>query len=146
MPCKSSRTVLLVAVFALLAAPALAQTKATIQKLNDAWCAAFNKGDGAAVAAMYAQDAYVLPPGAEMVQGRAAIAKFWGAAVQQMGDIKLTTVDVLPLGRSAAREIGTVTATTKSQPPQAIVGKYAVLWRKIDGKWMLATDIWNTDK
>jgi len=128
------------------AAPAVAQDKATIEKLNDAWTAAFNKGDAAAVAAMYTEDAYVLPPGAEMVKGRTGIEAFWRQAAQQMGDAKLTTLDVLPLGRSVAREIGTVTLKTKSQPPQEIVGKYAVVWRKVGGKWKLATDIWNTNK
>jgi uncharacterized protein (TIGR02246 family) len=126
--------------------PALAQNKATIEKLNDVWTAAFNKGDAAAVAALYTEDAYVLPPGSAMVKGRAAIEAFWRQAAQQMSDAKLTTVDVQPLGRSAAREIGTVTLKTKSQPPQEIVGKYVVVWRKIGRDWKLATDIWNTDK
>ena len=126
--------------------PALAQNRATIEKLNDAWTAAFNKGDAAAVAALYSEDAYVLPPGSAMVKGRAAIEAFWRQAAQQMSDAKLTTVDVLPLGRSAAREIGTVTLKTKSQPPQEVVGKYVVVWRKIGRDWKLATDIWNTDK
>jgi uncharacterized protein (TIGR02246 family) len=126
--------------------PALAQNRATIEKLNDAWTAAFNKGDAAAVAALYTEDAYVLPPGSAMVKGRAAIEAFWRQAAQQMTDAKLTTLDVLPLGRSAAREIGTVTLKTKSQPPQEVVGKYVVVWRKIGRDWKLATDIWNTDK
>jgi len=126
--------------------PALAQNKATIEKLNDVWTAAFNKGDAAPVAALYTEDAYVLPPGSAMVKGRAAIEAFWRQAAQQMSDAKLTTVDVLPLGRSAAREIGTVTLKTKSQPPQEVVGKYVVVWRKIGRDWKLATDIWNTDK
>jgi uncharacterized protein (TIGR02246 family) len=126
--------------------PALAQNKATIEKLNDVWTAAFNKGDAAAVAALYTEDAYVLPAGSAMVKGRAAIEAFWRQAAQQMSDAKLTTVDVLPLGRSAAREIGTVTLKTKSQPPQEVVGKYVVVWRKIGRDWKLATDIWNTDK
>jgi uncharacterized protein (TIGR02246 family) len=128
------------------AASALAQDKATIQKLNDAWTAAFNKGDAAAVAAMYTEDAYVLPPGAEIQKGRPAIEALWRQAVQQLGDAKLTTIDMLALGPSAAREIGTVSLKTKSQPPQEIVGKYAVFWRKVGGKWKLATDIWNTNK
>jgi uncharacterized protein (TIGR02246 family) len=128
------------------AAPALAQDKATIEKLNDAWSAAFNKGDVAAVAAMYTEDAYVLPPGSELIRGRAAIEGFWRQAVQQMDDAKLTTVDLLQLGPGAAREIGKVTLKTKSQPPQEIVGKYAVVWLKVGGDWKLATDIWNTNK
>jgi uncharacterized protein (TIGR02246 family) len=130
----------------LVAAPASAQDKATIVKLNDAWAAAFNKGDASAVAAMYTEDAFVPPPGAEMVKGRAAIEAFWRQAAQQMGDAKFTTVDLLPLGPRAAREIGTVSLKSKSQPPQEITAKYAVVWRKVGGKWKLATDIWNTSK
>ena len=140
------RILMIVAGLALGAAPALAQNKATLEKLNDAWTAAFNKGDAAAVAMLYTEDAYVLPPGSAMVKGRAAIEAFWRQAAQQMTDAKLTTVDVLPLGRAAAREIGTVTLKTKSQPPQEVVGKYVVVWRKIGRDWKLATDIWNTDK
>ena len=128
------------------AGSALAQNKATIQRLNDEWTAAFNKGDAAAVAAMYAPDAYVLPPGGDMVKGRAAIEAFWKKAATEVGDARLATVDVLPLGRSAAREIGAVTLTTKAQPPQQVVGKYAVVWRRIGGKWLLETDIWNMNK
>lgn len=137
---------MIVGVLGLGAAPALAQDKTTIEKLNDVWMAAFNKGDAAAVAALYTEDAYVLPPGAEMVKGRAAIEAFWRQAAQQLTDAKLTTVDVLPLGPDAAREIGTVTLKTKTQPPQGIIGKYVVLWRKTGGDWKLATDIWNTNK
>ena len=140
------RILVIVAGLGLGAAPALAQNKATIEKLNDAWTAAFNKGDAAAVAALYTGDAYVLPPGSAMVKGRGAIEAFWRQAAQQMSDPKLTTLDVLPLGRSAAREIGTVTLKTKSQPPQEVVGKYVVVWRKVGRDWKLATDIWNTDK
>ena len=97
------RIAILIGCLSLGAMPAFGQSKAAIQQLNDAWTAAFNKGDGAAVAGMYAEDAYVLPPGAEIVKGRAAIEAFWKQAVQQFGDAKLTAIDVLPLSRSAAR-------------------------------------------
>lgn len=125
---------------------AAAQTIATIQQLNDKWESAFNKGDAAAVAAMYTEDAYVLPPGGNMVKGRTAIEAFWKQAAQQVANPKLVTVDVVPLGPRAATEIGTVTLETKAQPPQQIVGKYAVVWRKVGSRWLLATDIWNTNK
>ena len=140
------RIAVMIGCFGLSAMPAFGQSKAAIQQLNDAWTAAFNKGDGASVAAMYTEDAYVLPPGADIVKGRAAIEAFWKHAVQQFGEAKLTAIDVLPLGRSAAREIGTVTLNTKGQPSQQIIGKYVVLWRKAGRNWKLATDIWNTNK
>ena len=47
------RTLIIAVCFGFVAAPALAQSKAAIQKLEDQWGAAFNKGDAAAVAAMY---------------------------------------------------------------------------------------------
>lgn len=140
------RAVLAFCLGILAAGPALAQSRQAMQKLNDEWTAAFNKGDVAAVAAMYAPDAYVLPPGSDMVKGRSAIEAFWRQAAQQVGDAKLVTVDVLPLGPGAVREIGTVTLETKAQPPQQMVGKYSVVWRKIGGRWLLATDIWNMNK
>lgn len=61
-----SQIVIQVACLMLLAGPAAAQSKPNIQKLDDQWSEAFNKGDARAVAAMYTQDAYMLPPGAEM--------------------------------------------------------------------------------
>src|SRR5215469_6699253 len=137
------RMAVIVGCLSFAAMPALGQSKATIQQLNDAWSAAFNKGDAAAVAAMYTEDAYVLPAGADIVKGRAAIEAFWKQTVQQLGDVKITTTDVLPLGRAWAREIGSVNLKTKSQPPREEVGKYVVLWHKTGREWKLATDIWN---
>jgi uncharacterized protein (TIGR02246 family) len=128
------------------ATSALAQTAASIQKLDDAWSDAFNKGDAAAVAAMYAEDAYLLPPGHDMVKGRAAIEAFWKGASQQLGNAKLVVVDVAPLGPRAAREIGTFSFETKAQTPQPVLGKYVVVWRKVGNRWLLATDIWNMNK
>jgi len=128
------------------AGSAMAQSKAAIQKLEDGWGAAFNQGDAAAVAAMYTDDADVLPPGQDMVKGRAAIEALWRQEMAQIGDVKCTALDVKPLGRRAAREIGTCTFKTKGQPPQEGALKYAVVWEKSGRTWKLLTDIWNTSK
>lgn len=140
------RLAILAVCFGLLAAPALAQTKATIQKLDDQWAAAFNRGDAAAVAAMYTRDAYVLPPGGEMVKGRAAIQALWQKNMVALGDVKCTALDVKPLGGSAAREIGTCTFKIKTEPPRKGDLKYAVVWQKEGGRWKLLQDIWNMNK
>jgi uncharacterized protein (TIGR02246 family) len=140
------RFTLLALCFGLLTTPALAQTTAQIQKLNDQWMAAFNKGDAAAVAAMYTIDAYVLSDGSEMVKGRPAIEALWKQQMAGATVEKITTLDVKPLGGNAAREIGTVTMKTKAQPPQDVVIKYAVVWQKEGGQWKLLQDIWNMNK
>jgi len=137
---------LLTATCLCLPVSALAQDRASIQTLNDQFAKAFNTGDAAAVAAHYTGDAVVLPPGAEMVMGRNAILTFWKSAADQIGDIKLTAVDVKPLGSNAAREIGTFSLRTKAAQSQQVTGKYVVVWEKVGGDWKLATDIWNMNK
>src|SRR5215216_4314830 len=61
----------------LLATAAPAQDRATIERLNEAFSAAFRQGDMAALAGMYTEDADLLPHGADMVRGRSAIQAFW---------------------------------------------------------------------
>ena len=106
-------------------------TKATIEKLNDAFVSAFNKGDFAAVGAMYAEDATALPPGSAMINGRSNIQAFWTQTGQGVSDVKLTTTDVRPLAPDWAREIGTFSLMTKGQQSQQMVGKYVVVWQII---------------
>jgi len=141
-----SRIAALFACFVLVAGPAAAQTKATIQKEDDKWAEAFNKGDAGALAAMYTEDAFLLPPGAEMMKGRSAIATFWQQQMQQIGDVKCTALDVKPLGHNSVREIGTCSFKTRAQQPQDGALKYAVVWEKAGGQWRLLQDIWNTNK
>jgi uncharacterized protein (TIGR02246 family) len=143
---KIMRFAMLATVSLFLAGPALAQDKATIEKLNDGFVAAFNKGDFAALGSMYTEDAYLLPPGSPMFKGRSNVQAFWTRAGEAIGEVKLTTVDVKPLGGDAAREIGTFALTTKGAQPQQLTGKYVVVWQKVGGDWKLATDIWNADK
>ena len=133
-------------VLALLATAAQAQDRATIEKLNETFVTALARGDITAVAGMYAEDAYLLPPDEGIVKGRAAIQSFWTRAAEGIGEFKLTTVDVKPLGSDAAREVGTFRLKTKGQSPQEVSGKYVVVWQRVGGEWKLATDIWNTNK
>jgi len=90
---------------------------------------------------MYTDDAYLMPPQADLVRGRDGIQQFWKGASGQVGDMKLTTVDVKPFGTDAAREIGTFSLKTKGQQQQEVVGKYVVLWQKVGSDWKLATDL-----
>jgi uncharacterized protein (TIGR02246 family) len=131
----------------LLSPPAgVAQDKASIQSLNEKFAADFNSGNFAAVASHYVEDAIILPPGAEMIKGRSAIQMFWQGAAEGISDIKLTAMDVKPLGTDAAREVGTFTLKTKGQQAQEVAGKYVVVWQKVGNDWKIATDIWNTNK
>ena len=135
-----------VALSFLMLGPAGAQDKATMEKLNDAFVTAFSKGDFATVGSMYTEDAYLLPPGSAMFKGRTNVTAFWTTASEAISDVRLTTVDVKPLGNEAAREVGTFSLMTRGQQPQQLTGKYVVVWQKVGSDWKLTTSIWNSDK
>lgn len=116
---------------------------ATIQHLDDIFSAKANAGDAAGAAELYALDAEILPPNAPSISGRAAIEKYWAAAIAQVTDVRLTAVDVKQLGPSALRETGTYQMRTKGSAPQLLKGKYVVIWRQVGSQWKMATDIWN---
>jgi len=138
-------TVLVIAFMAGLIAPTFAQ-KAEIEAVNAKWMEFFNKGDFDGVASLYTTDATAFPPGAAMVHGRVAIGAMWKGMAQQVGDPKVTTLDVKSLGPSSAREIGTFSLKTKDPTPQEVTGKYVVVWEKVENDWKLAADIWNEGK
>jgi len=126
-------------------APASAQ-KAEIEAVEAKWTEFFNKGDFAGIASLYTTDATAFPPGSAMVQGGAAIGAMWKSMAEQFSDPKVTTLDVKPLGPSAAREIGTFSLKTRGPRPQEVSGKYVVVWEKVGNDWKLAADIWNDGK
>ena len=51
--------------------------RVTVRQAQDAWNAAFNRGDAAGIAALYTQNATVLPPTHSVIKGTAAIRDFW---------------------------------------------------------------------
>ena len=104
------RIALVIAFVAGLTTPAFAQ-KTEIEAVNAKWIDFFNKGDFAGVASLYTDDATAFPPGSGMVKGRAAIEAMWKSIAEQAGDPKVTTLDVKPLGASAAREMPKSAAT-----------------------------------
>jgi len=127
-----------------VALPAMAQSvKTSIDQANQTFSAAFAKGDAASLAALYTEQATILPPGAPMMKGRKNIETFWKEAMTTLKNLKLKAVDVESFGTTTAREIGTFTADAG---PQQVVGKYVVIWKKSGKSWHLSTDIWNTDK
>jgi ketosteroid isomerase-like protein len=130
-----------IAVVVGLSLPAFAQ-KAEIEAANAKWIEFFNKGDFAGVRSLYTADATAFPPGSPMVRGD-AIGAMWKGMAEQVGEPKLMTLDVKPLGPSAAQEIGTFSLKTKGPNPKDVTGKYLVVWEKVGNDWKLAADIWN---
>jgi SnoaL-like domain len=81
--------------------------KDEIQAINNRYAAVLSQPGAPGAASFFAKDADLLPPGPDNMKGPETIGAFWAAATEHFKDARLTTVDVAPLGRDAAREIGT---------------------------------------
>lgn len=125
----------------------VAAVRKAIEAGNAKWVEAFNRGDAAGVAALYTDDATLLPPNSEMVQGKQGIQDFWNGGIQMgLKDAALTTVDVGGSG-DTAYEIGKYTLKIQPAGQEGMTdsGKYLVVWkRQADGTWKLHVDIWNS--
>ncbi len=137
------------AVFALAASPGVAQTVAgDIERANEQLAHAFNEGDAATVARMYTERAMLLPPEADMIEGREAIQTYWQGAIDAgIKNLSLKSLRVDEYGGDAAREIGRFSfdAPGSQGRPSRVDGKYVVVWRKSSsgGEWRIDSDIWN---
>jgi ketosteroid isomerase-like protein len=121
---------------------------AAIRAGTAAWANDYNAGDGTAAGAHYAEDAVLLPPDAPAVSGRAAIAEFLGAAGAGTSAAGLTFIipgdGPVQVSGDLAYESGSFSVTDTAGATVA-TGKYIGVFNKIDGKWLLVRDTWNSD-
>jgi len=107
----------------------------------------YNQGDLAAHAALYTEDATLMPPDSVVITGRAGIQQFWQRVRDSgVGRVALSTQQVETSGDMAA-EVGTAELTVTGQGGQSSVVplKYVVVWKRQGGDpWMMAVDIWNS--
>ena len=146
---KSSCLVLGVAF--LFSAAALSQAaspdEAGIRAQTTAWEKAFTAGDAKALAALYTEDAILMPPGAPPVNGRAAIQEFFVkdvAAAKAAGAVfTLNPKTDVGVSGNMGWESGTYKVTVKGAVVET--GKFLSVSRKKDGKWLYLRDTWNAD-
>ena len=132
--------------FAHAASPTSAD-EAAIRAQSASWEKAYNGGDAKAVAAQYAEDALLLPPGAPGVSGRAAILEYFTkdiAGTKAAGAVfVLNPKTDVGVSGNMGWESGVYKVTVKGAVVET--GKFLSVSRKKDGKWLYVRDIWNAD-
>jgi uncharacterized protein (TIGR02246 family) len=122
--------------------------KSAIDAVEAAWYKGYNAGDGAAVTAVYAEDAVLNAPGLPALRGKALIGEFYAkdaaafaAAGHSESDGPTSEVGV---SGDLAWRWGTYQIVDKSGAA-VDSGKYITVFQRKDGKWMIFRDTWNSD-
>jgi uncharacterized protein (TIGR02246 family) len=129
-------------------ARATAEVRTQIEQAAARFTETYNRGDFAALAAMYDTAAVVLAPNAPPMRGRQNIEALWSGARQQGFKTVNLVVNSVELIGNHAIELGSYTLVI--QPPgqsgeMTDRGKYIVVWkRQADGTWKLYRDAFNT--
>jgi len=129
----------------LAAVPAAAGDAEAFAKINMAYQTAYNSGDAAAVAALHTEDATVMPPNGKTVQGRGAIAAYIEQEMDVIpGKLKIEMVEHTVSGDQGLAR-GTF-AVIDADGETVDHGKWVDVRKKVDGKWYIQWDIWNSDQ
>lgn len=115
-----------------------------ITEMNKVLMESFQKNELPAVLDLYAENAKIFPANSEIIDGKSAIEGFW-KNVSGMGikAVQFETVKAESTGNLAVEE-GNYKLLVEGGHVVDF-GKYLVTWLKIDGKWQITRDIWNSN-
>ncbi|APO79868.1 NTF2 domain-containing protein (plasmid) [Rhizobium etli 8C-3] len=113
---------------------------------HDRWNQAFNSGDSASIAALYTEDATVLPHTHAIVKGQAAISDFWAGMIS--AGVKDHGIELLEAhdGGDIAYSSGKWWASGLGEDgkEQRYEGTIVTIFRKQrDGSWKTCLHTWN---
>lgn len=112
-----------------------------IEAAVERYVEASNRGDVDGLTALYAEDAMLLPPDHEPVEGRQAIGDFWREGTD-------SGLELIPLRLEVDGDVGYLVGRYRLPPTDqepADSGKTVMcLRRQKDGSWKLTADIWNS--
>lgn len=126
----------------------LAAEEQAIRDLDAKWVRMVAARDTAGIADLYASDALFMMPNAQALGGRPGVIKGW-SGMFALKNVALTfapTKVVVAQSGDLAYEVGTYTFAFDG--PKGRVedkGKSVVVWRKQDGAWKVAADMFNSD-
>jgi uncharacterized protein (TIGR02246 family) len=107
-------------------------------ELKHSWEVAFNRGDAAAVAALYSQDAQLVMSGSPPVRGQAAIRGAVEAMMKSGVKVKIGTDQNNGSG-DLAYVYGHYSVLDGAKSVEE--GSYVEVWRRREGAWLIDLDV-----
>jgi len=123
-----------------------ARAASELHEARAAFVTALERGDAEAVAAVYADNARLLAPSADLVRGRAGIEAFWRAGIESgITHVELESLE-LERHEAIAHEIGRYTLRLESPGGDAAIdhGTYLLVHaRQADGSWRRVVEMFS---
>ena len=119
------------------------ETHDAIIAANEQFMAAFSSGDDVAVAALYTEDAQLMPGNSDFINGTEAVRAFFKSLFEMgLKSVTLETLEVEGMG-DTAYEVGKYSLFLEGERV-ADSGKYVVIWKMVNGQWKIHRDILST--
>lgn len=108
------------------------------------WETARNAGDADALAELHSENAQILPPGAPVIEGRAAIRTYYRNVFEQhAAPLVFDVRDIIVFGNIVYRQGNYSQALDDGSTEY---GKFIQLWRKYDdGAWRIHRQMWSSN-
>lgn len=125
------------------------ELKEKIQQAENKLAEAIASQQPEKVAALYTEDARFLPDGGQTIKGRADVRSFFESIFAQgivAGEFITSEVDQDGLNVSEIGKFSLFVRNAGGQLESVVSGRYFVLWKKVDGVWLLHRDVVSRDK
>jgi uncharacterized protein (TIGR02246 family) len=122
----------------------LTEIRSAIDKQINAWVKALKKGDTAELAELYTDDAKIMGHGEPSVFGKDKILNMFEGFVRN----KITGSEFTTIGIWGNDDLIIEEGTGKFFHENGNIvsrGKYLLVWKKIEGKWKIFRDMYNSD-
>ncbi len=112
---------------------------------NKTWEMTFNSGDTQALAALYTEDAIVVPPSLEILNTQEAIESYWAKQIMTGTDnFRVQTINVRIDGDLIYQTAVWVATVTSNGVATDLDGEMTnVIARQEDGSWKIQLQSWN---
>jgi uncharacterized protein (TIGR02246 family) len=122
--------------------------QAALKEVTVTWFKAYGGGDANTAAALYAEDAVLMPPHAPVVRGRDAIRAFLAQDSASAKSAGLTLVNgIETAGVNGDWGWNSGSYTIQGGSGQSVdSGSYLSVSHKVNGKWLYVRDTYNSDR
>ncbi len=117
-----------------------------ILRKSESWSENYVNGSIRGLAELYVTDGKILPNGSRIIEGRDAIAEKFKLKDGYSTISHVVNSEEITITGEYAFDYGYYEGITENEKEEqsGFKGKYVIIWKKINGEWLIYVDIWNS--